>query len=130
MDLNYQEEWFNSGRLAEGFDWPLAIKNGNDSSVLCYERNYFVLGGCSGFVTYKMGTTDVTIAFSNPLVGWNKLGVGSGSVTGMKAWDEMTDHEYKSFNVFLTVSDKNLVFRCKCTGGSTNTCTIVIEPES
>ena len=127
MDLNFQEDWFGSGRLADEFDWPLVIKNGNDTNVLCYEKDYVLLAGCSGFVTYKMGTIDLTIAFSNPLVGWNKLGVGS---TSMKVWDEMTDHDYKNFNVFLTVSDRNFIFRCKCTGGTTNTCTIVIEPES
>ena len=126
MDMNFQEHWFDSGRIADGFEFPLVIKNGNDTSVLCYEIDYVLLAGCSGYVTYKMDTTNITIAFSNPLVGWSKLGVGDN---GTRVWDEMTDHDYKSFNVFLSVSDRKLVFRCKCTGGPTNTCTVEIESD-
>ena len=124
MDMNFQEHYFYTGRIADGFEFPLVIRDGNDTNVLCYERNYALIAGCSAYVTYKMGTSDITIAFSNPLVGWNKLGVG---VDGSTVWDEMNDHDYKSFNVFLSVSDRQLVFRCKCTGGPTNTCTVEIE---
>ena len=78
------------------------------------------MAGCSGYVTYAMGGTEVTIAFSNPSAGRNKFGVG---ITGK----EVSDHGYDSFVVLLTVADKKLLFRCKCTGSSTNECTVNIE---
>ena len=124
MEMKFQEHYFYTGRIADGFDFPFVIKNGHDVIVLCYEKDY-ALTGCSGYVTYKMDTTNITIAFSNPLVGCNKLGVGT---IGTGVWDEMTDEKYENFNVFLSVSDKKLVFHCKCTGSSTNTCKVEIEP--
>ena len=123
MDMNFSSDWFDSGRVADGFDWAPVIKDGNSSNTLCYEKDWS-FAGCSGYVTYKMGSTEVTIGFSNPLVGFNKLGVGTD---GSTVWDEMTDHDYKNFNVFLTVSGVSLVFHCKCTGDTTNTCTVEID---
>lgn len=41
------------------------------------------MGGCSGFVQYKMNGSVATIAFSNPSVGHNKLGFGA-DVNGTK----------------------------------------------
>ena len=34
--------------------------------------------GCSGYVTYDINNTEVTIAFENPYTGSNKLEVGTG----------------------------------------------------
>ena len=123
MDMQFCRDWFDSGRVADGFDWPPVIKNGSRSDILCYEKD-MSLAGCSGYVTYEMGPKEVTIGFSNPVVGYNKLGVGT---SGSTVWDEMTDHDYKNFSVFLTVSGVDLVFHCKCTGDTTNTCTVEIE---
>ena len=86
------------------------------------------MAGCSGYVTYIMGQTMVTIAFSNPPIGYNKLGVGI-STHGKDVWDEMGDHNHQPFNVILQVDGKNLTFYCQCTGGSTNICTVEITPQ-
>lgn len=123
MDMKLQKDWFDSGRVADGFEWPHVIETRNHADVLCYEKD-FSLAGCSGYVTYKMGTTDITISFSNPILGWNKLGVGT---TYDGVWNEMSDHDYNNFVLHHTVSGKHLAFYCKCTGGATNTCTVKIE---
>ena len=47
---NFHEYWLDSDRLADKFEWPFIIKNGNDASVLCYEKNYALLAGCFGYV--------------------------------------------------------------------------------
>ena len=125
MDMRFHRSWFNNGRVADGFDWPHVIKNGDHSDILCYERD-FSLFGCSGLVTFEMDNTEVTIAFSNPVIGFSKLGVGT---TGNSVWDDMTDHDYRSFNVNLEVSGRRLIVHCKCTGGGTNICTIEIESQ-
>ena len=41
-----------------------------------------------------MDGTEVTLAFSNPLVGCNKLGAG---VNGKGVWDDMDKHSYTLF---------------------------------
>ena len=128
FDMNFSSDWFDSGRVADGFDWPSVMRTGNFSQILCYERDWS-LAGCSGFVKYRMGSTqkspEITISFSNPVVGYSKLNVGN---EGMRVWDEMTHHHnYRNFNVFLKISGKNLVFCCQCTGGTTNICTVEIE---
>ena len=125
MDMRFCRSWFDTGRVGDGFDWPRVIKNGGHSEILCYERDW-ALTGSSGLVTFEMDTTEVTIAFSNPLIGCNKLNVGT---TGRGVWDDMTDHDYKSFNVNLEVSDKRLIVHCRCTGGGTNNCTVEIQPQ-
>ena len=123
MNMHFCRYWFDSGRVADGFDWAPVIKNDSRSDILCYEKDWS-LAGCSGYVTYKMGSTEVTIGFSNPIVGYSKLDVGTG---GSTVWDNMTDHDYRNFNVFLTVSGVSLVFHCRCTCGTTSTCTVEIE---
>ena len=72
MDMQFYRDWFDSGWLADGFDWPHVIKNGSHSDVLCYEKDYS-LAGCSSYVTNMMGSKEVTIGFSNLIVGYNKL---------------------------------------------------------
>ena len=128
FDMKFSSEWFEHGRVADGFDWPRVIKAGSFSQTLCYERDFSLLG-CSGLVKYKMGSTEgspeVTISFSNPVLGFSKLNVGTG---GIEVWNNMTDdHDYRSFDVFLDISGRNLMFRCKCTSGFTNICTVEIE---
>jgi len=77
---------------------------------------------------YIMGSTQVTIAFSNPVVGYSKLGVGTGH-HGKDVWEDMSDHNYKSFNVILPIADKNLIFCYQCIGSTTNTCAVEIAPQ-
>lgn len=121
-NMTYVGDWYDSGRLADGFSWPGKIESGQQSTVQSYERDW-AIAGCSGYVTYKIFDTDITIAFSNPSVGSNKLGVGTG---GWSVWDNMEDHGYNKFSVKIDSRDENAIlqFDCRCTGGSTNTCTV------
>jgi len=113
------------GRLAEGFSWRETIKQGEKKDVLSYELDWS-FAGCSGYVTYRMFDTNITIAFSNPTVGGNKLGVGTG---GKKVWDMMRSHGKDEFTVHVDASDRKtrLKFDCKCTAGTTNICTINVK---
>ena len=74
--FTFMRDWFDSGRLAEGFTWPSIIQSKFNHTVVLYEAHWS-LAGCSGYVQYMMGYTPVTIAFSNPSVGMNKVGVGT-----------------------------------------------------
>ena len=108
--------WFESGRIADSFKWPSSVSDGQKLDVLCYERDWS-LGGCSGTVTYTMNGTKVTFAFSNPLIGTNKLGVGTG---GREVWDYMDCHDYSLFNVQFCIGDINVTCDCICSGGIAN----------
>ena len=123
-DMTYKGDWFDSGRVADGYSWPETIKPDEQSDVLCYEKDW-ALTGCSGYVTYRMFDTDITIAFSNPDVGTNKLGVGTN---GKGVWDNMENHDYKPFtiNIDSSTGKAKLQFDCQCTGGTTNICTVKI----
>ena len=124
-DMTYKTDWFDSGRLSNGYGWPHKIPNGaDDVKISCYEKDG-ALAGCSGLVTYTIGGTDLTIAFSNPSAGTNKLGVGT---TGKDVWDNMSNHDYGPFTVNITLHDKTkLAIECQCSGGETNSCTVKIE---
>ena len=127
MDMNFCRSWFDRGRIADGFDWPHVIRNGDHSKILCYERD-LPLVDCSGLVTFEINTTEVTIAFSNPVIGYSKLGVGTGPTgNGRSVWEDMTDHDYRNFNVKLNVPGRRLIVYCSCTGGGTNICKVEIE---
>ena len=126
-DLNFSGDWFDSGRVADGYSWPAVIANGDHQTIECYEKDS-ALAGCSGYCTYKMaGGTAVTIAFSNPSAGSNKLGVGTD---GKSVWDNMDNHDYKPFVVAFTANGKAFFANCACTGGDVNTATVLIVPQS
>ena len=76
--MTYASHWFDSGRVANDFVWPVTVKSNESHTVLLYEKDW-ALSGCSGYVQYLMGGKPVTIAFSNPSVGHNKVGVGLGT---------------------------------------------------
>ena len=124
LPLTYKTAWYGSGRLADSYQWPYIEDNG-EADILNYEVDYS-MAGCSGYVQYEIGGTLISIAFSNPVMGWNKLGVGKG---GMEVWDNMTDHDYNPFIETIQVNQENITlnFNCQCTGGTTNTCTISIS---
>ena len=125
--MTFSHYWYEHGRVADNNKWPETIKDGDSAEILNYELDYS-FAGCSGYVMYIMGTTQVTIAFSNPIVGFSKLGIGTGH-HGKDVWDDMSDHNYRPFNVILPVGGKNLIFSSQCTGGTTNTCTVEITPQ-
>ena len=76
FEMIHYDTWFDSGRVADGFKWTKKIGPNDHAKTLCYERNWSFLG-CSGWVQYRMNETVVTIGFSNPRVGYNKLGIGT-----------------------------------------------------
>ena len=70
--MTYVRDLYDSGRMADSFFWPQIIEPGHAADILNYERNWS-FAGCSGYVTYEMLYMEITIAFSNPDVGSNKL---------------------------------------------------------
>ena len=125
--MTYVREWYDSGRLADSYFWPQIIEPGHDADILNYERNWS-LAGCSGYVTYEMLCREITIAFSNPVVGSNKLGVGT---RGKIVWDNMGSHDYHEFPVNIDLSNGNtLIFTCHCTSGTTNSCNVKVTQKS
>ena len=83
IEMTYKSDWYHRGRLADGFEWPGTIGGNDHTEVLNYERD-LSLAGCSGYVTYIIGSAEVTIAFSNPVVDYSTLGVGTN---GHQVWD-------------------------------------------
>ena len=71
-DMTYVADWYEHGRLAKESSWRETIKPGEKRDVLSYELDWS-WAGCSGYVTYRMFDTNITIAFSNPTMGTNKL---------------------------------------------------------
>ena len=123
--MTYVRDWYGSGRVADGFKWTDIAPDGH-LIVNNYERDS-ALAGCSGYVTYQIGGTEFSIAFSNPSVGKNKLGVG---LDGRRTWDSMSYHNYKPF-----VNDVDLgggvilVCICQCTAGDTNHCAVEVTSQ-
>lgn len=121
--MTYVKEWYYSGRLADSFSWPLKIYPGEESIVLSYERNWS-WAGCSGYVTYNIYDTDITIGFSNPaFFDNNTLGVGTG---GKEVWENMDNHGYDEFTERIDSSNRMAIlnFDFKCTDGAINRCTV------
>ena len=122
FDMIYKGQWYDSGRVANGFRWS-DIQNNQPLVVLSYERDW-ALAGCSGYVQYEISGTLITIAFSNPAAGKNKLNVGKGN--GRKVWDDKGNHGYNPFVKEVNTTDQILYFNCKCSGGRTNDATVSI----
>ena len=125
FDLTFVKDWFDSGRLADNESWPKTIKDGDHQTITCYEKDW-AMAGCSGYCTYSLNGTEVTIAFSNPASGSNKLGVGIG---GNSVWDNMDNHDYKAFVEEFIATGNSYFADCKCTGGDVNTATVQIHPK-
>ena len=116
--------WFDSGGMKTT---QSSIINGYASTVLFQETDY--LKGCSGYIVYAGIQSGILlfIAFSNPYVGKNKLGVNDLystdrneiSANGQALWEKMSDHDYKPFQVFLAFY-KSTIANCQCSGGKTN----------
>ena len=53
LPLTYKAAWYDSGRLADTYEWP--NMEGNDKAdILNYERDHSGVG-CSGYVQYEIG---------------------------------------------------------------------------
>lgn len=109
----------------DGFSWPRVIEANGSGKVLSYEKDWATMIGCSGYVTYDINNTEVTIAFENRYTGSNKLGVGTGEES---VWKNMEKHGYKEFTETIVCNNgQRLLCYCKCTGGDTNTCTVILR---
>lgn len=121
--MTYVRDWYDSGRLADSYSWQQIIEPGDKADILNYERDW-ASSGCSGYVTYEMLSKEITIAFSNPSSGRNKLGVGTD---GWSVWDNMENHNYDTFTVNIDLRDGSILkFTCGCTGGKTNKCEVEV----
>ena len=85
LDMIYRDDKYFHGELAASPGKWMDVKNDDVGDFLSNERDYSIVG-CSGYVTYGIGDEMVTIAFSNPQVGVNKLNVGTG---GEGVWENM-----------------------------------------
>lgn len=122
--MKYKAAWYDSGRLADTYEWP-DMEGADKADILNYEGDNS-WSGCSGYVQYDICGTLVAIAFSNPSMGRNKVGVGIG---GKDVWGKMKDNNYDPFAEKIRVNGGSyeLIFHCQCSGGTTNHCRINIS---
>lgn len=121
--MSQPNAWFDTGGVAEGHNLEEIPANAERTMWFC-ESNYSLIG-CSGYVTYRMNNSFITIAFSNPSnPAKNKLGVGN---TGRRVWDEMSDNDYNSFTQRMLLGDEDFLAVCVCTGGDTNNAQVIIS---
>ncbi|WP_343644170.1 hypothetical protein [Chryseobacterium sp.] len=122
--MYYQSSWFDSGRVSDNFSIPEAISPFSSIGVQFYEKD-ISLAGCSGYITYILCNTLFTVAFSNPVSGRNKLGVG---LDGKDVWNNMSFHNYDFFEISMQLNNSKVITCiCKCTGGETNHANITIN---
>lgn len=123
-DFDSFGSWFDSGRFADGWNLPDRVASGS-TCVLAMNEKDWALAGCSGYINFEKGGFYVTVAFSNPSSGENKLGVGSG--IGGSTWENMSSHDYDPFTVSFKSGRSALVANCRCTGGSVNEALVVFS---
>lgn len=117
------KSWFDSGRLADGWEFPDPILPGQTKTVEMYEKDW-VLAGCSGYVEYSINKGTIAIAYSNPSSGSNKLGIG---VKGKDVWKYMSNHDYGPFTVDFEINKLKFKAKLECSGGSVNKASVKIE---
>lgn len=98
-DFVFSDDWFDSGRLADGNNWPAIIKAGTNTQISCYEKDSSIVG-CSGWVKYTSQSKDLFFCFSNPSVGFN--GIAFGSDTSI--WNNMTGKYENGITVPLAIN--------------------------
>jgi hypothetical protein len=84
LELQYNHDWFDSGRLADNNNWPQKIAAGQTIQVQCYEKDW-ALAGCSGWVKYLAQGKELFFCFSNPTAGKNGIAFGNSTST----WNSM-----------------------------------------
>lgn len=116
VELQYNHDWFDSGRLADGNNWPAKIEPGQTVHVECYEKDW-ALAGCSGWVKYLAQGKELFFCFSNPTAGKN--GIAFGGNTG--TWNSMGG-EYDNGKTVPLQFNNNLWFvaHVSSTGGDNN----------
>lgn len=120
MALKKGSEWFDSGRIADRWNWPETISDGTKEIIECYEKNNALWAGCSGYVVYHLDGHELTISFSNPAfaAGKNKIGIGTGD--SKHVWEGMDSHGYETFEENLTINNKKYKAVCRATDGDVN----------
>ncbi|MCF1428653.1 MAG: hypothetical protein LPH19_12060 [Shewanella sp.] len=127
FELSNPAAWFDSGRLGDGWFWPTEIPgNGAEAKVELYEKDN-TLEGCSGYVNYTWHSGMITIAFSNPYWGTNKVGVGT---EGKSVWEFMAKYGYKPYTKKFTVDGIKLKTVIKATAGDVNQATVVLTNDT
>lgn len=117
--LFLDDVWFWKGGLDTTEFFPLQIPNNVSIRVDSSGSEH-----CSGYVSYITGNSRITIGFSNPSSGSNKLGVG---LTGKDVWENMTNNDYKPFEKQLTLNDSSIVVcKCICTGSDINNALVTL----
>lgn len=114
--------WFDSGQLASNNSFPVKIPAGQTAAITMYE-NDGGSSGCSGFVNYSINGGIITIAYSNPSVGKNKIGAGT---TGKGVWDRMDYHNYYYFDERFPIGNKQFNTHMMCSGGKVNNAEITL----
>lgn len=103
MRMKYVSSQFDSGRLAESEQWPNLIDpDGHQYKIVCTDKNH-AIAGASGSVTYSFHGVQVTIGFSNPLIGSNKFSVVTGGHSD--AMNALDDYDYNSHSVDITIDE-------------------------
>lgn len=126
MDWIFEKFWFQIGRLAPGSSWPETILSGDQHTIKAVGIPEGILGSCSGFVEYAIGGQIATFAFSNPLKGDNKLGVGMGDPNYI--WENMGNHDYQPYVLSIEIDGKPFNVMTQCSGGSINYAGVTIIP--
>lgn len=114
--------WFDSGRVADGWSIPTKINSGSKAIVEMYEKDWS-MAGCSGYITYHLNSGYVTFAFSNPVVGVNKLGCGTG---GLSVWQNMDNHDYSPFSENFAINGVPFKANEQCSGGNVNEASVTL----
>jgi hypothetical protein len=85
-EMVYTSDWFDSGEWST--DKILTIPAGS-KVTLCFRGTLSVAPGVSGTVTYNINGHAMTLGFSDPVAGSNKVGIGND---GHKVWENMGSH--------------------------------------
>lgn len=70
--MTFYGHWFDSGRIADGYNYS-NVKN-NSELTLGFQKKTASWAGLSGWIEFKHKKIGkITIAFSNPKIGYNKI---------------------------------------------------------
>lgn len=115
--FEYVNDWFDSGRVADGNSWPKNINPGQTVGITCYEKDWS-MAGCSGWVQYKTNGSPVIFAFSNPSAGSNGIDIGNSA----SVWNNMSSQYGPGIKRAVRLQDESswLIADIKNCGGDIN----------
>lgn len=124
LDLTFNDNWFDSGGLSLGSNFPAVIHPGATAHTQCEAKSGFA--GCSGWLKYMTPNgAPIFFCFSNPSAGKNAIEVGNA--TG--AWDHMLGQYIPLERGVQLAADGSAWFAVtiQSTAGSTNYATWTIR---